>query len=182
MSRWASGVAAAVAAALIAAPAGAQTGPTGATGAPGSVPVLDLALPVQDVEFPVTSLDGNVSASGKRVVLQSDVLFAFDSARLGPRARSRIAEAVAELRKKGPKAVRVVGYTDSKGSNAFNLRLSRRRAAAVEGALRRALGTDAPTLRTQGRGEADPVANNTRDGADDPKGRARNRRVELVYG
>lgn len=84
--------------------------------------MLDLRLPVSDVEFPVSSLDGNVSVTGRRVVLQADVLFAFNSARLGRRARSRIAAAVRELRDRKPRRVRVVGYTDSKGSVAFNLR------------------------------------------------------------
>ncbi len=178
MSRWGSGAAAALVAALLAATAAAQTPPS----APGGeVAVLDLRLPVSAVEFPVSSLDGNVSVTGRRVVLQADVLFAFNSAKLGRRARSRIAAAVRELRDRKPRRVRVVGYTDSKGSVAFNLRLSRRRAAAVERALSSALGADAPALRPEGRGEADPVASNTDEGADDPRGRARNRRVELVY-
>jgi len=76
--------------------------------------VLDLRLPVADVEYPVSSLDGNVSVTGRRVVLQADVLFAFNSARLGRRARSRIAAAVRELRDRKPRSVRVVGYTDSR--------------------------------------------------------------------
>ena len=182
MSRWGSGVAAALVAALLGATGAtgaAQTPPAAAPG--GEVAVLELRLPVIDVELPVSSLDGNVSVTGRRVVLQADVLFAFNSATLGRRARSRISAAVSELRDRKPRSVRVVGYTDSKGSDAFNDRLSRRRAAAVERALRRALGSGAPPLRTEGRGEADPVAGNTKDGADDPRGRARNRRVELVY-
>ena len=78
--------------------------------------------------------------------------------------------------------MRVTGYTDSRGSDAYNLGLSRRRAAAVTAALHAELGTDAPRLSTRGRGEADPVAPNAKpDGTDSPRGRARNRRVEVVF-
>ncbi|MGI8622860.1 MAG: OmpA family protein, partial [Solirubrobacteraceae bacterium] len=125
---------------------------------------------------------GHDGGPGTRFRSQADVLFAFNKATLSRRARSRIAAAVRALRERKPRRVRVVGYTDSKGSEAFNLGLSRRRAAAVARALRAALGGQAPLLVTQGRGEADPVASNTRNGTDDPRGRARNRRVELVYG
>jgi outer membrane protein OmpA-like peptidoglycan-associated protein len=116
------------------------------------------------------------------VTLAADVLFRFDSAALTGRAESRIDEAAERIRADGPAVVRVTGYTDSKGSDAYNLGLSRRRAAAVAAALRAELGGEAPSLRTQGRGEADPVAPNTKpDGSDNPRGRARNRRVEVVF-
>ena len=55
-------------------------------------------------------------------------------------------------------------------------------AAAVTAALRAELSTDAPRLSTRGRGETDPVAPNVKpDGMDNPRGRARNRRVEVVF-
>ena len=112
----------------------------------------------------------------------ADVLFRFDSARLSPKAESRIAEAAAKIGDNDPQSVRVTGYTDSKGSDDYNVGLSRRRAAAVAAALRAELGGAAPPLRTRGRGEADPVAPNTRpDGSDNPRGRARNRRVEVTF-
>lgn len=178
MFRSVSAVAAALAV-LGTAQAAAQDEPAPAT----DVPVQDLTLPVQDLELPVSSLDGNVSVAGKRVVLQSDVLFAFNKARLSGRAESRIDAAADDIRTKQPMSVRIEGHTDAKGSDAFNRRLSQQRARAVERALRRSLGGDAPKLSVQGRGEREPVAANTKpDGADSPKGRAKNRRVELRYG
>jgi outer membrane protein OmpA-like peptidoglycan-associated protein len=78
--------------------------------------------------------------------------------------------------------VRVTGHADSKGSDAYNLGPSRRRSAAVTEALRAELGGSAPRLRASGRGEADPVAPRAKpDGTDNPRGRARNRRVEVVF-
>jgi DNA-binding response OmpR family regulator len=74
----------------------------------------------------------------------------------------------------------VDGYTDSIGSADYNLGLSRRRAAAVQQALRAALA-GAPRIVTTGHGEADPVAPNTQNGHDNPAGRAQNRRVVISF-
>ena len=73
------------------------------------------------------------------------------------------------------------GYTDSKGSPAYNLRLSRRRAAAVRTALARLVGRGV-RFQVAGHGEANPVAANfKRDGSDNPRGRAKNRRVTISF-
>jgi outer membrane protein OmpA-like peptidoglycan-associated protein len=77
--------------------------------------------------------------------------------------------------------VRVDGYTDSVGSDAYNLGLSRRRAAAVSAALRGAIPARL-AIQARGHGESDPVAPNTRGADDNPAGRAKNRRVTISYG
>lgn len=166
--------------ALAAAPAGAQDDGVQDDG------VLDLTLPVLDLTLNSARLDNSLSTSESnrrvKVTLAADVLFRFDSAKLGPKAESRISEAAAKIGDDDPPVVHVVGYTDSKGSDDYNLGLSRRRAASVAHALRAELGGAAPRLQTRGRGEADPVAPNTKpDGSDNPRGRARNRRVEVVF-
>lgn len=75
--------------------------------------------------------------------------------------------------------VAIEGYTDSKGTPAFNLDLSRGRAIAVQKAI--AKQVHGPTFAAVGRGEANPVASNTtEDGSDSPRGRALNRRVEIL--
>lgn len=158
-----------------------------ASAAPGTVEVGDLVLPVLDLDLPVASLDGSIVDSrigaGERVRLAGDVLFAFGRARLTSPARALIAQTAARIRSGHAKSVRVDGYTDSKGSPPFNRALSRRRAQAVARALRRALGAAAPRLLVRGHGETDPVAANTdKDGNDNPKGRAANRRVEVSFG
>ena len=89
---------------------------------------------------------------------------------------------MANIRQRNPRALRIQGYTDSIGGVSYNLALSRRRAAAVESALKPLLGATGPPMQAVGYGEADPVASNTNpDGGDDPRGRARNRRVEIHY-
>ena len=70
----------------------------------------------------------------------------------------------------------VVGYTDSTGSPAHNLTLSRQRAAAVLAALKPVEPADNVTFQASGRGEADPVATNPT-----AEGRQENRRVTITY-
>jgi outer membrane protein OmpA-like peptidoglycan-associated protein len=148
--------------------------------------VVDLELPVVDLTYGSASLDNSVrtdeSAKEVKVTLAADVLFRFDKASLSPRARSRIDEVAGRLRDAPAGAVRIDGYTDAKGSDSYNQGLSQRRAQAVAAALRSELGGDAPALAVRGHGEADPVAANTkRNGSDNPKGRARNRRVTITF-
>jgi outer membrane protein OmpA-like peptidoglycan-associated protein len=75
----------------------------------------------------------------------------------------------------------VTGHTDATGEDAYNLDLSRRRAEAVAAWLRARPELGGWTFTVAGKGEAAPVAPNSRpDGSDDPEGRARNRRVEVT--
>lgn len=124
-------------------------------------------LPLEDVQR---------RGSQTRVTLSADVLFAFNKATLTPTARRTIAR----IAKRLEGTVRVDGHTDSIGSDAYNLRLSRRRALAVVGVLRKA--SSGTRFSARGRGESSPVAPNTSGGKDDPAGRARNRRVTISYG
>ncbi|MHB1374547.1 MAG: OmpA family protein [Thauera sp.] len=71
-------------------------------------------------------------------------------------------------------AVKVVGHTDSQGSEMINLQLSITRAEAVAEYLRQR-GIALERLSADGRGEADPLTSNATE-----EGRARNRRVELI--
>jgi|SRR3954452_15075717 OOP family OmpA-OmpF porin len=163
---------------LVAAPAAAR--------AQATASVVDIELPVVDLVLTSSSLDDSVKTGETdkqiKVTLAADVLFKFDKAALSPRARSRIAEVADRIRESKPSTIHVDGYTDSKGSNAYNLGLSKRRAEAVKAALVKALGGQAGTLVTVGHGEADPVAPNTnKDGSDNAKGRALNRRVTITF-
>ena len=81
------------------------------------------------------------------------------------------------VRQGGEGTVTVVGHTDAKGEDAYNLDMSKRRAEAVVAWLNSQSGIER-TFTAEGRGEAEPIAPNTHpDGGNDPDGRARNRRV-----
>lgn len=120
----------------------------------------------------------------QKLALRADVLFAFDKATLSSKATQVLDNAIEETRDRADPAkppITITGYTDSKGGDTYNLKLSRRRAQAVEKYVSAKLGS-AYRYRTAGKGEADPVAANTHhDGSDDPAGRAKNRRVEIGY-
>ena len=155
---------------------------------PPPVTAEDLARSVtsyQPTNVTTYQLDGSVDTvestredDGDDVLsLDTDVLFAFGSAQLARPAVARVGELVADLPRRA--AVRVVGHTDAIGDDAANLRLSRARARAVAEVVSAARGD--LRLTTQGRGDSDPVAPDTRGGKDDPEGRALNRRVEIRY-
>jgi outer membrane protein OmpA-like peptidoglycan-associated protein len=113
--------------------------------------------------------------------LSSDVLFEFGSADLKPQAASALQDIVAQVRTayRNP-VMRVEGHTDSVGSDAVNDSLSLRRAQSVQQWLVGA-GIPIQAIQVQGFGKRQPIApNTTPTGADDPVGRARNRRVDIV--
>lgn len=110
--------------------------------------------------------------------LPADVLFDFDKYELRPDAGPSLDKA-AELISGYPNAPLLVrGHTDSKGSDAYNDRLSEYRAEAVALELQKRTGRMAAT---QGLGRREPVAPNlTDDGKDNPPGRQLNRRVQIL--
>jgi len=116
-----------------------------------------------------------------RLTMRNDVLFAFDRAELRPEAEEslrRVAQLIAERR---PARVRVVGHTDAVGNDAYNQRLSEQRALGVARWLEREGRGAVPQIVAEGRGEREPVAENaSADGRDNPEGRQRNRRVDVL--
>lgn len=109
------------------------------------------------------------------VVTLGDVLFATDESRLQPGAL-RTAQELANVLQQHPKRrIRIEGFTDARGSEAHNLRLSTRRAEALKDALV-SLGVSADRIEAMGLGEAYPVASNRTDA-----GRQQNRRVEVLF-
>lgn len=108
----------------------------------------------------------------KKIVLRG-VNFDFDRAEIRADARPILDQAVRTLGEEANVSVVVAGHTDSVGSDAYNLRLSERRARAVRDYLV-GQGVEAQRLTVQAYGESRPVADNSTD-----EGRAQNRRVEL---
>ncbi len=117
----------------------------------------------------------------RRYEIASDVLFDFGSATLRPGAYEALRESLHQIRLVFPyPAIRVIGHTDSIGTDAANDDLSIRRAESVRRWL---IETGIPDryISVEGAGKRQPIApNNFPNGADDPEGRRRNRRVELL--
>ena len=130
---------------------------------------------------PVKALIVRETARETRVTLAADVLFDFDKAVIRPDATADLRQLAMLIRQKAHGVVRIEGYTDAKGENSYNVRLSRQRAAAVQSWLVATERFPANTFSILGFGSARPVAPNTNpDGSDDVAGRQRNRRVEII--
>lgn len=102
------------------------------------------------------------------------VNFDFDKAVLRQEDMPNVDKDVATLKTWGDMKVEVAGHTDSRGSDAYNMRLSERRADVVRNYLI-SKGIAADRLSAKGYGESQPIADNATD-----EGRFKNRRVELV--
>jgi len=107
------------------------------------------------------------------------LLFDFDSAELRPESIEEL-ERLVKFMGDVPFATALIeGHTDSKGSDAYNLKLSDRRAKSVFDYLT-SRGVDPARLSSIGYGETKPIAPNDIDGKDNPEGRQLNRRVMLI--
>ncbi|MDZ7594823.1 MAG: OmpA family protein [Thiobacillus sp.] len=112
-------------------------------------------------------------AAPQKLVLEG-VNFDFDKATLRQEDASELDKNVEALKAWGDVNIEVAGHTDSMGSDAYNMRLSKQRAEAVRNFLI-SRGVAADRLTAKGYGEAQPVADNATE-----EGRFKNRRVELV--
>jgi len=115
-----------------------------------------------------------------RYVMQADAFFDFDSSRLKPEGRRALQDLAGKIQNANVRHVVVLGFTDRIGSDAYNDRLSQRRADAARAALVEA-GVDAGYIEAQGRGKAEPVVQCDNRGQRDLIAcLAPNRRVEIV--
>ena len=102
------------------------------------------------------------------------VLFDFNKATLKPEARRQLEGVLQTLREQPGVQVLVVGHTDGIGSDAYNMRLSQRRAESVATYLVQN-GVPRQSIRTEWHGKRQPIASNAT-----AEGRAQNRRVEIT--
>jgi outer membrane protein OmpA-like peptidoglycan-associated protein len=104
-----------------------------------------------------------------------DIYFSFNSDEIREESEPTLTELGDILRRHPDWKLSVAGHTDGIASDAFNLDLSKRRAAAVKKVLVSRFGVNEARLITTGYGKSRP-----RDTNETAEGRARNRRVELV--
>jgi OOP family OmpA-OmpF porin len=111
--------------------------------------------------------------TSEKVSFSADALFDFDKAVLKPEGKGKLDDLTSKLQGINLEVVIAVGHTDSIGTDAYNQKLSIRRAEAVKAYLQ-AKGIEANRIYTEGKGESQPVADNKTSA-----GRAKNRRVEI---
>ncbi len=108
-----------------------------------------------------------------RVSVSSEASFDFDKAAIKPEFKPTLDQVSGVLRDDPNLRIRVIGHTDSVGSESYNQQLSERRARATADYLI-SQGVAASQVTIEGRGESDPRASNST-----AEGRAQNRRVEI---
>ena len=135
---------------------------------------LDQQIRELDEATAGTGVDVSETPDGTGILVNlPDVTFAVDSTTISPSFRAALDEVAASLQKYPNSLVDVMGHTDSTGSDAYNLDLSRRRAESVANYLV-SRGTNRARIATVGYGEQYPRADNATEA-----GRALNRRVEI---
>lgn len=111
--------------------------------------------------------EGKVSTNG--------ILFGVGSANIQPQSMGIIRQISQVLQQEKAMNLKIFGHTDSDGSDEINMKLSKERAESVKNALVTVYGISADRLSSEGKGESEPIGDNTT-----PDGKAQNRRVEFV--
>lgn len=111
--------------------------------------------------------------SSEKVTYAADAFFDFDKAILKPEAKTKLDDLVSKTKEINLEVIIAVGHTDSVGTDAYNDKLSVRRAESIKTYLT-SKGLEANRVYTEGKGKKQPVADNKT-----AEGRAKNRRVEI---
>ena len=112
-------------------------------------------------------------AAASKVTYAADAFFDFDKAVLKPEGKAKLDDLASKVKAINLEVIIAVGHTDSVGSDAYNQKLSVRRAEAVKAYLV-TKGIEKNRVYTEGKSEKQPVADNKT-----AEGRAKNRRVEI---
>jgi OOP family OmpA-OmpF porin len=146
----------------VVAPAPAPAAPAPA---PEPAPVAPAPAPAPAAIAPVPS--------SEKVTYAADAFFDFNKADLKPEAKSKLDDLVSKTKEINLEVIIAVGHTDSIGGDAYNDKLSVKRAESIKTYLT-SKGVEANRVYTEGKGKKQPVADNKT-----AEGRAKNRRVEI---
>ena len=152
-------------------PATAAAGCDGAIAAPKAAPA-PAAAPAPRAAAPAPA-PAPAPAAATKVTYAADAFFDFDKSVLKAEGKAKLDDLVGKVKGINLEVIIAVGHTDSVGTDAYNQKLSVRRAEAVKAYLV-SKGIEKNRVYTEGKGEKQPVADNKTK-----EGRAKNRRVEI---
>jgi len=147
----------------------------------GNAHIINIVGVTRGIQGVLQDLGAKVVGQEVRIDLAADVLFDFDKYTLLPKASDTL-QKVGQVAASYPSSpIQIEGHTDGKGTHAYNMKLSENRADAVKAWLVQNASVAGSRISTRGWGETKPIAPNKKpDGSDDPEGRQKNRRVEIV--
>jgi len=158
-------------------PATAAVGCDGAIVAPKAAPVVaPVAAPAAPVAAPAPApapAPATVAVAAAKVTYAADAFFDFDKAVLKPEGKAKLDDLVGKVKGINLEVIIAVGHTDATGPDSYNQKLSVKRSEAVKAYLV-SKGIEKNRVYTEGKGEAQPVADNKTK-----EGRSKNRRVEI---
>ena len=156
------------------APAGAVLGGI-VGGVAGNVIGRNMDKQAKEIKETLPGAEVERVGEGIKVTMKENMVnFGFDSSDLTSAAKANLDKLAQVLKNNMDTNINIYGHTDSKGTDAYNLSLSERRAAAVKNYLV-SQGVSSSRMFTMGVGEKEPIASNDTD-----EGRAQNRRVEFA--
>jgi outer membrane protein OmpA-like peptidoglycan-associated protein len=137
----------------------------------------DMAGPIfiSNVRIAVGAPDMRSKLITEGKLVTRGILFDVNSDKIKPESYGTLKEIAQVLKDNATVKVKIIGHTDSDGSAAANLDLSKRRSASVKNSLSKDFGIDASRMETDGKGASEPASPNTT-----PEGKANNRRVEFI--
>ena len=154
-------------------PATAAAGCDGAIVAPKAAAPAPKAAPAPAPKAAPAARPAPAPAAATKVTYAADTFFDFDKSVLKADGKAKLDDLAGKVKAINLEVIIAVGHTDSVGADAYNQKLSVKRADAVKAYLV-TKGIEKNRVYTEGKGEKQPVADN-KTGA----GRSKNRRVEI---
>lgn len=142
---------------------------------------LPTQITTETVKKIETELKAEKVPEGIRINVPETILFDFDKYNVRAQAKPTLTKIHLLLRHYKNAQIFINGHTDNRGEDSYNLELSQKRAAAVKYYFINVFKVQNTRMQTKGYGKTKPIfPNNNLDGSDNPVGREKNRRVELI--
>jgi len=139
-----------------------------------------IKVTMEQLKTNLQDLGARETDTGYQIELSGDVLFDFNKWDIREDAEETLQKVAEIILGFKSSRVEITGHTDSKGSEEYNLMLSKKRADSVKNWMVKKAKIPPEIIETKGCGETKPAVENTLpDGSDNPEGRQKNRRVEF---